>query len=375
MSPCETSKLDGFLEHPLEAFSYFSSRGIGKVVCEEKHMGSRAVVIICRSADTAEKRFGVTDGSSGICYTRTGRRFFDDDSLEEEFLGRIRGQLEGRSFFKDFNTEWVILDCELMPWSAKAQALLKQQYAPAAAAGIHGLQAAIAALRPAAERSYETREVDSRVSGQNLDLKGLLGYFEEREAALERYAEAYRVYCWHVDGLDGIKLAPFHILASEGGAHTDKGHTWHMENISKYCAGGDPLLIPTPYFEVDTTSEASISEGVRRWLELTEKGGEGMVVKPSEFIANGHKGLIQPAVKCRGREYLRIIYGPEYMLAENLPRLKSRSLARKRTLALKEFSLGVEALERFVRKEPFYRVHECVFAVLALESEPVDPRL
>jgi protein phosphatase len=100
-----------------------------------------------------------------------------------------------------------------------------------------------------------------------------------------------------------------------------------------------------------------------------------MVVKPLDFIARGSRGLVQPAVKCRGPEYLRIIYGPEYLLPGNLERLRGRSLARKRSLALREFALGVESLERFVRGEPLRRVHECVLDVLALESEPVDPRL
>lgn len=100
-----------------------------------------------------------------------------------------------------------------------------------------------------------------------------------------------------------------------------------------------------------------------------------MVVKPLEFVARGRRGIVQPAVKCRGREYLRIIYGMEYTLPEHLERLRSRGLSVKRSLALREFALGVEGLERFVRREPLRRVHECVFGVLALESEPVDPRL
>ena len=100
-----------------------------------------------------------------------------------------------------------------------------------------------------------------------------------------------------------------------------------------------------------------------------------MVVKPWDFITRGQRGLAQPAVKCRGREYLRIIYGPDYDAPENLSRLRSRGLSGKRSLAGREFALGIEALERFVRREPLRRVHECVFAVLALESEPIDPRL
>ncbi len=126
---------------------------------------------------------------------------------------------------------------------------------------------------------------------------------------------------------------------------------------------------------MDVTDPDSQAEGVRWWTELTERGGEGMVVKPHNFILRGSRGLAQPAVKCRGREYLWIIYGPDYTTDENLSRLRSRGLGHKRSLALGEFALGIEGLERFVRREPLRRVHECVFGVLALESEPVDPRL
>jgi hypothetical protein len=79
-------------------------------------------------------------------------------------------------------------------------------------------------------------------------------------------------------------------------------------------------------------------------------------------------------VPCRGGEDL-LHYGPEYTAPENLGRLRARRLAHKRSLALRELALGIEALERFARGEPLRRVHECVFGVLALESEPGDPRL
>jgi hypothetical protein len=148
-----------------------------------------------------------------------------------------------------------------------------------------------------------------------------------------------------------------------------------METLARLCRQGDSLLMATPYRLVDLTDPASTADGVAWWLELTGRGGEGMVVKPRDFVVRGRGGLEQPAVKCRGREYLRIIYGPEYTAAEHLDRLRHRGLARKRSLAVREFALGVEALERFVRREPLRRVHECVFGVLAMESEPVDPRL
>ncbi len=171
-----------------------------------------------------------------------------------------------------------------------------------------------------------------------------------------------------------MRVAPFHLLASEGKTYLDRPHTWHMEELARLAAG-DPLFLATAYREVALDDPDACAAATDWWLELTNKGGEGMVVKPLDFVARGAKGLLQPAVKCRGREYLRIIYGPDYTEPEHLARLKKRGLGAKRALALREFALGVESLERFVAREPLWRTHQAVFGVLALESEPVDPRL
>ena len=361
MSPTGTSKEPGLLEHPAEAFDYYRHEGIPTVICEEKHMGSRAVVIICRDEAAARKRFGVVNEGIGIVYTRTGRRFFDKTELERAFLERIRTALTAVDFWTEFKTEWFCFDCELMPWSAKAQELVKQQYAAVGAAAKQSLAEGVAALQTAANRGVDVAELLDRTS--------------QRQVMASQYIEAYRHYCWPVQSLDDLKLAPFHILATEGHLHTNATHIWHMDTLTRLCAADPKLLLATPYKLVDVTNPESQAAGIQWWHELTGSGGEGMVVKPMEFTAKGRRGLIQPAVKCRGREYLRIIYGPEYTAPENLERLRSRGLNAKRSLALREFALGVEALERFVRQEPLRRVHECVFGVLALESEPVDPRL
>ena len=164
-------------------------------------------------------------------------------------------------------------------------------------------------------------------------------------------------------------------MASEGQLHLQRNHLWHMESLHRLAAADPRLLLATNYLPVDLHSPEACKAVEEWWLGLTLAGGEGMVVKPLEFIPRGSAGNIQPAVKCRGREYLRIIYGPEYTREEHLSRLRKRGLNNKRSLALREFALGIEALERFNRREPLRRVHECVFGVLALESEPVDPRL
>ena len=206
-------------------------------------------------------------------------------------------------------------------------------------------------------------------------MRPLLERTHARAEAISRYVDAYRRYCWDVTSLSDLKLAPFHLMATEGRIHADKDHSWHMGLIADLCAADDGVLRATPWRTVDLADPASESEAITWWEDLTARGGEGMVVKPLAFIARGSRGLVQPAVKCRGAEYLRIIYGPEYLTPENLDRLRARGLSAKRGLALREFALGVEALERFVHHEPLRRVHECVFGVLALESEPVDPRL
>lgn len=361
MSPSETSKQPELLEHPAEAFAYYSKEHVEKLLCEQKHMGSRAVVIVCRDRKTALRRFGVAQDEIGACYTRTGRRFFQNGAMEKELLCKVQEAVGKSGLWDELASDWLCLDCELMPWSTKAQDLLRQQYAPAGAAARAGLAATIAALRLAAIHSQ--------------DVTSLLSRYEARLEMAGQYVEAYRRYCWPVHSLTDLKLAPFHLLASEGAVHVDKDHAWHMGMAARLSATDPKFLLATPHRFIEVGDETSRQNGIAWWEELTASGGEGMVVKPLQFVARNRRGLVQPAIKCRGREYLRIIYGPEYTAPEHLERLRARGLGTKRSLALREFALGIEALHRFVGREPLRRVHECVFGVLALESEPVDPRL
>ncbi len=361
MSPSETTREPGLLEHPKEAVAYYRHQGLPTVVCEEKHMGSRAVMIACRNESVARRRFGVLEEALGILYTRTGRRFFDDPTVEHELLSLVRDALTRSEFWDRFSTDWVCLDCELMPWSAKAQDLIRHQYAAVATAALAALPEAVAAL--------------ATTQARGTDVSTLKGRFEERHSLAARYAAAYQRYSWPVTSLSDLRLAPFHILATERAVHVDRDHVWHMETLAEICRAAGEVILATPYRTVDVTDPVSEHACIEWWDGLTANGGEGIVVKPLPFVARSKRGLVQPAVKCRGREYLRIIYGPEYTLPQHLERLRSRGLGAKRSLALREFALGIEALERFVRGEPLRRVHECVFGVLALESEPVDPRL
>lgn len=364
MSPCATSQEEGYLEHPHEAFAAYRADGVRQVVCEEKHMGSRAVALVCRDAEVARARFGVTEpGVSGALHTRTGRPFFDDPAVTEQILARLREAVTTAGLWDELETDWLLLDAELMPWSLKASGLLRRQYAAVGAASGAVFPGAIAALEAASARGTAVSDLLARQRGRATDAAA--------------FTDAYRRYCWPTEGLDGVRLAPFQILAAQGRSLAALPHDEQLTLIDRLVSN-DPtgLLQATRRIVVDTADEQSVAAGTEWWLELTGAGGEGMVVKPLQALVRGENGrLVQPGIKCRGREYLRIIYGPEYTRPDNLTKLRSRFLGHKRSLALREYALGLEALDRLSAGEPLWRVHEAVFAVLALESEPVDPRL
>jgi polynucleotide kinase-phosphatase len=348
MSPVATAKLDGYLEHPAQAFDEYAGWGVTRVVCEEKHMGSRAIAVIAKDSDAAERRFGVGDGTTGVVYTRTGRPFFADTS---ELVDRLREA--AAPLFESLDSDWLALDCELLPWSAKAIELIKAQYASVGAAALRVLPEAQSVLDQAAERGLEVAGLAERV--------------KRRLDNAKAFRDAYAAYVHPTDGLDGVTLAPFQILAAEGRAlAVTESHEWHLAALAKL--DGD-LITPTRHRFVDLSSPEEKAAAIEWWLELTGAGGEGMVVKPAHLTT----GRIQPGIKVRGREYLRIIYGPDY--TDSLDVLRERHLGRKRHLARREHGLGLEALTAFVDHEPLWKVHQSVFAVLALESEPVDPRL
>jgi polynucleotide kinase-phosphatase len=359
MAPAPTSAEPALLEHPREAFASFRGSGIGQVVCQEKHMGSRAVAVLCRDGAAAERRF--VPGELGSVYTRTGRPFFTDPGVRAEVVERLRRAVTDAGLWEKLGTDWVALDGEMLPWSAKARSLIREQYASVGAAARAALPAAAEALAAAAARG--------------LDVGALADTVARREEQMEEFSQVYRRYSWDTDGAAGLQYAPFALLAAEGREYTDADHLWHMA-VAEQLAEASGLVRSTRYLVVDTTDPAACEAAADWWRELVSHGGEGIVVKPVLGArAMGRKGLAQPGLKVRGPEYLRIIYGADYTEPDRLAVLKDRSLGRKTGLAMREHKLGLEALARHARREPLWRVHEPVFAVLALESEPVDPRL
>lgn len=366
MAPAATAPDGDLLERPAEAFTYYRGEGVSEVVCQEKHMGSRAVVIVGRNAEALLRRFGLADheGALGLVTTRTGRRFFDDSELNRAAVDRIRSALDRADTWDRLGTDWLIIDGELLPWSIKAGELIRRQYAAVGAAGtLWGPEAADVVAR-ARRRGVE-------------GLDELAARVEARAEAVERFRDAYRHYVSPTDGIDVVRFAPFTILAAEGEVTARRDNRWHLTECDRLVDADPDFMVRTERRLLDPGDADAVAEATAWWSTLTEGGGEGMVVKPLDPVGATPDGkrdrVVQPGVKCRGPEYLRIVYGPDYRL--NLERLRSRALGRKRSLALREHALGIEALDRFVSGRPLWSVHECVFAILALESEPVDPRL
>jgi protein phosphatase len=420
MSPVATSPRDDLLEHPDEAFAAYRADGVTSVLCEEKHMGSRAVLLVCRSPGVAQARFGVPDGEAlGVIWTRTGRPFFAAE-LMTPLLASLSAAAEAAGLFAELDTSWLLFDAELLPWNVKAGQLLRDQYAAVGAAAQASLPAAVSILEQARSRNLpRTRSSAEPSSGSSAEpssgssaepsseLDALLARTVAREANAADFTAAYLRYCWTTDGLAGVRVAPFQLLATEGAVYHERPHLWHLDVADRLVATCPDLITPTRRLEVQTDDPASIAAAVHWWQEHTAAGGEGMVVKPAANLsrdpslapdrdpslapdrglstapaaepargrAGPGRGLVQPGLKVRGREYLRLIYGPDYTEPVNLVRLRQRAVGHKRSLALREYALGLEALDRLARGEPLWRIHECVFAVLALESEPVDPRL
>ncbi len=286
MAPTATSERPDLLEHPAEAFASYRREGVETVLCEEKHMGSRAVVVVCRDEAVATRRFRV-DANDGAVFTRTGREFFSDRELRRAVLDAMRSAIGQTGLWEELSTDWLALDCEIVPWSLKAEELLRNQYASVGAAAIAALGAAIVELEFAAGRGIEVTETLERQRA--------------RLTMAEGFVEAYRPYCWPVSSLADVRVAPFQVLAGEGGTYFDRPHSWHMATVDRLAAADGDLIRTTGNVTVDLADEASCERAAAWWEELTGSGGEGMVVKPPVPISRGRRGLVQPGIKVRGR--------------------------------------------------------------------------
>lgn len=354
MSPTpQTSSLPGYLEHPTEAFNYYKKNGVTQMIAEKKHMGSRAVIFIAKNESITKELLNTE--TLGIITTRTGRAFFDAQ-LQQEMVVAIHQELLAKNYFEKFETDFVLMDAEILPWNLKAHGLIDKQYANVSDQALMDRQMLLSKL----------------LATTHVDVSSWIDEYTHKVKNAARFDAVYQNYCWPTKDLKGIQIAPFHILAHSQTTNFDQPHTWHME-MNAFLSENSSLFIATEYRLIN--NEQDEEEVIQWWKDMTEHGHEGIVIKPLNFIEERKGKMLQPAIKVRGREYLRIIYGMDYTDETQLKQLKKRNPSRKMKNALLEFKLGLEGIQRFVHFESSARVHECVLATLALESEGIDPRL
>ena len=356
ISPGPTSRIEGWLERPEPVFEAYARAGVSEVVAEEKHMGSRGLIWVGRTPEALEG-FGI---GSGSIWTRTGRDFFDPETATG-VLERVRSALDRSGFWNQYPSDWVLLDSEIMPWNLKAGGLIRRNYESLAVSALQTLEPAVGEMDLLADRNVP-------------DADQILKRVEDRSDRIRRYRSAYEAY---LGDIREIRVAPFHVLASSAEVFfAERDHAWHMQQ-AEALAQADPsgLLVPTAWAALDPSDESAVRVQTERWEQAIAEGSEGFVVKPLNPPVPGPKGIVDPALKVRGRDYLRIIYGPDYLEDRVLKKLKNRRTGTKRKLARNEHMLGVEGLDRLVRGENWVRVHECVLGTLAVDTEPTDPRL
>jgi hypothetical protein len=362
MSPTETSALPDLLEHPAEAFDYYKRLGVERVVCEKSTWA--AAWWWCWAADDAaiQRPLASLRARGMASATPHGRNFFTDAALESPSSPGLRDTLSTAGFLGEIRYRLGLPRCRAAAVVGQGQELVKNQYAAVGRllptppcprskraqrkpppATSTGPKPCWPAPRPAARPPRTTPTPTVATAGPCTPSTTL---------------------SWRPSTCSPPKAAPTSTATTPG--------TW------KPCA---PSPWPTPVCSAPRPTASSPPRPCRSRSRHPvvdrphrrrgrRHGGEAY-----DFVPQGKSGLLQPALKCRGREYLRIIYGPDYLLPGNLDRLRQRNVKAKRNLALREFALGVEGLERFVAGQPLRRVHQCVFGVLALESEAVDPRL
>lgn len=359
MSPVGSRNRD-LLEDPRAAFAYYAELGVAEVICERKHMGSRGILVVTRDDGAARVAFDGVDGA-GALYTRTGRAFFDAQ-VTEGLLRRARAA--ALPVLDESGWDWMILDAEVLPWNIKGDGLIRDHFAEVAATASDELECAESEIREAAARG--------------LPVADMLDAVTRNTAEVAAFTAAYLDHVHVGADIDDVRVAVFEVLAAGSGSHAqtfgDRSHDWHLEVADRLVEAGPEVFAGTDRLVVDTGSAASCDAATDWWERITATGGEGMVVKPRANQVRDDRDRPVPAgVKVRGPEYLRIIYGPGYL--SDLERLRARDLRHKRSMAQREYQLGREALARHVEGAPLWQVHECVFGVLALESEPVDSRL
>lgn len=367
LSPTKSSSLPGYLEHTSEAFTYYAKKGLEHVLVEEMHGGEAVTVVIAKDEVQASKRFGVKKECFGIAINSKGHPYFKNKLQEQEFLRQFRKVLDQLDLWGSLESDWFCITGEMTPGSRNWQEL-STNYERISAATSSSLQAREEALKVALEAGLDVQQ------------------FVQADSVHKQYQERFsKVLGQHLQPFQQLEdhcFYPASILASEGKTYFDKDQLWHRKiwaqlgSLEDLSDDINTNLFRAPSFHwVDLDSEEEKREASAWFETLSDQGGAGVVVRSTKLAMEAGKDLLQPGLTVRGREYLRLIYGMDYDRPDLLESHRLRRLKDIRQLAVRQVALGNEALSRFVEKQDLTSVFECNFALLALQTNEIDPRL
>lgn len=311
MSPVDSSK-DDFIEHPDDTIEYYHNRGIYDLIAEHKYMGSNATIVATKDKEISRQLFGSDDVIK--IYSKNGYDFFDTTiPSENKLMDDIHKELV---WFMDHNDLNVIgIEAEILPWCFKAKTMIEKKFL------VSGMCSLI-----------HSTHSDKDPSNSTKFLKSLENYNQE----------------------DSIRIYPYKLIF-QGKFNGRKFEKSINGNYIDYQIQLDSLCRLSNVFHPVKFQILNISKSYMAttfWHRVAEEGGEGIVVKPlhpTAFLPSGR--YIQPALKCRTKDYLRLIYGINYLEKDNFEFLRHRRTADKRRLAMQQFELSQKILYSFINRD------------------------
>lgn len=369
MSPCDKNLKNRTLEDMNEAFEYFKSAGVGRVMLQKKYMGSRANMYlfpndIDRSYMVSRNGFVIKKLELKPLYEKMVKRF----------------NVQGKDLL-------FIIDGELMPWSAMGRGLIDSHFKTtgiglATEADLlekTGFEAALARMEEKftasgfkeMKNSQKKKDLMETMGEGNYRLMSSFDGFkwlplEQQKSAIETYNKQMEIY-----GSEGeLEFKPFALLkmvALDGSEELFFDQP--QKAVFDMVSSDESLIVSTDDAGLDLAKswfQARVSEGI-----------EGVVVKPADKV---YITGVAPYMKVRNPNYLTIIYGYDYKTEPKFTKmLEDKSIRNKLKTSIREFEIGKAMLE-----VPYRDISESNVKYLDLCAEMVaeekrektfDPRL
>ena len=353
MSPPQPATEPPYLEHPNEGFSYYEKKGQSELIVQEKVDGVRAILILCKDAQTAKTHFGSQDHRLGRIYSRYGRPLLPD-AEEKAFLENLSQAATAANLWTALGTDWLCIEGQLSPTA---------HFLPQQTATHQRIATLLGHAFPHMQGTFQQSPITDPE-------------FLALRARIIAWQQPLQAYTTHLPTSDpDWTFVPYHLLASASALYFDQTHAWHLAHLERLCQHTTYHLRPLQWQQIDLSDHQARHKIIEWWHHLNATSKPGLIMKPLHFETIVGNEPIQPAIKVRTHEALRQTYGLEFDQPEALNHHRSRSLKDRRELAVRQYALGKEALQRFQARQPFAEVLQASFCHLAISTTDKEPLL